>query len=110
MPCDIQGGPFKTQVKIQRLYLKFTKKHETRQRIAVCRENRGLIKDVPDFLDCVITCNESWVHYFNTKSKQESSHWKLHGSPRKKKVRQLKLAGKMHMVVVSIVEDPFIST
>ncbi len=42
--------------------------------VAACQENLCLIEDVPDFLDCIITCNESWVHYFKPKSKQESLH------------------------------------
>ncbi len=41
--------------------------------IAACLENLGLIEDVPDFLDHVITCDESWIHYFDPKSKQENS-------------------------------------
>ncbi len=38
------------------------------------KENLGLTKDVPDFLNHVITCDEIWVYYFNPKSKKESSH------------------------------------
>ncbi len=41
--------------------------------VARC-QNLSVIKDIPDFLNCVITCDKSWAHYFDPKSKQESSH------------------------------------
>ncbi len=44
--------------------------------VSACQENLSLIKDVPDFLNRVRTCDESWVHYFDPKSEQESSHRK----------------------------------
>ncbi len=82
---------------------------QMKDRVAVCQENLGLIEDVPNFLNRVITYNESWVHYFDPKSKQETSHWKSLGSPQKK-VHQQKLARNVRVVVFSTVEDPFIST
>ncbi len=42
--------------------------------VTVFQENLGLTEDVPNFLNHVITYDESLVHYFNPKSKQESSH------------------------------------
>ncbi len=60
-------------------------------RITVCQENLGLIKEVPNFLGLVITCDESWVHYFYPKSKQESSHWKSSSSPQKKEGAPVKI-------------------
>ncbi len=77
-------------------------------RITACQDILGLIEDVPDFLDHIITCDKSWVHYFDLKSKKESSHWKSPSSPRKK-VCQQKSVRKVHMVVFSTVEDLFIS-
>ncbi len=35
--------------------------------VAAYQENLGLIEEIPNFLDGVITCDESWVHYFNPK-------------------------------------------
>ncbi len=45
---------------------------ETSDCVAACQENLGLIRDVADFLGHVISCDETWVHYFNPKSKEES--------------------------------------
>ncbi len=51
--------------------------------VTACQENLRLVKDIFDLLDYVITCDKGWVHYFDPKLKQESSHWKSphHGSP-----------------------------
>ncbi len=45
----------------------------------LCHSVSGELKPnqgIPHFLDHVITCDKSWVHYCDPKSKQESSHWK----------------------------------
>ncbi len=57
-------------------------------------ENLGLIEDVPDFLDHVITCDESWVHYFNPKLKQESSHYCMSSSSPQKKCAPAEIGGE----------------
>ncbi len=50
-------------------------------RIAASQENLGLIETFLISSTMLITCDESWVHYLDPKSKQESSHWKSPGSP-----------------------------
>ncbi len=50
-------------------------------RVTACQENLDLIEDVPNFVNRVITCDESWVHYFDPKLKQGSLHWKSPGFP-----------------------------
>ncbi len=57
---------------------------QVNDRIAAYQENLGLIEDILNFLVHVISCDKSLVHYFDPKSKQESSHWKSPDSPQKK--------------------------
>jgi hypothetical protein len=40
--------------------------------------NRGGIR----FLDRIITTDESWFHYYDPETKQQSSQWKNCNSPR----------------------------
>jgi len=48
-----------------------------------------------DFLDPVITCDETWVHHFTPESKRASKQWKHADSPPPKKFRAIESAGKV---------------
>ena len=50
------------------------------------------------WLDRIITTDETWLHYFDPETKQESSVWKHRGSPAPKKARVSKSMGK-HMFI-----------
>jgi len=39
----------------------------------------------PNFLENVITCNESWFSQYDPESRLQSMHWKSPSSPRQKK-------------------------
>ncbi len=79
--------------------------------VAVCQENLGLIKDIFNFFNHVITCDESCVHYFDPKSKQESSQWKLAQFSMKKEGAAAKISGEgARGGFFWTVEEPFIST
>ena len=77
----------------------FLTRKQMQNRVKVCQEVLAVIEEQPDFLDRVITVDESWVHYYDPLTKQESSHWNTAGAPRKKKVRQQKSAGKVLMFI-----------
>ena len=47
-----------------------------------------------EWLDRVITTDETWLHYFDPETKQESSVWKHRGSPAPKKAKVSKSMGK----------------
>lgn len=51
------------------------------------------------FLDRIITTDESWFHYFEPESKQQSSVWKHKDSPPPKKAKVTKSMGK-HMFIL----------
>ena len=52
--------------------------------------NRGGIR----FLDRIITTDESWFHYYDPETKQQSSQWKNCNSPPPKKAKITKSLGK----------------
>ncbi len=52
-----------------------------------------------NFLSKVITCDETWVHYFNPKSQYESKVWRTSASPKTKRVCQQKLDNKVMLCV-----------
>jgi hypothetical protein len=43
----------------------------------------------------VVTMDKTWVHFFDPKTKQQSMEWKHRSSPRPKKFRVQKSAGKV---------------
>jgi len=47
-----------------------------------------------DFLDRIITCDETWVHHFTPESKRASKQWKHAHSPLPKKCRTISSACK----------------
>ena len=46
------------------------------------------------FLDRIITTDETWFHYYEQETKQQSSQWKNVDSPRPKKAKVTKSLGK----------------
>ncbi len=57
-----------------------------------------MIAEDPEILDRVIICDESWVHYYDPKTKIESDVWKSSSSPSVKKVQQQKSAEKVMLM------------
>lgn len=48
-----------------------------------------------DFLKSIVTTDETWVHFFNPESQQQAKEWRHPSSPRPKRTRQLRSAGKV---------------
>jgi predicted RNA-binding protein with PUA-like domain len=46
------------------------------------------------FLDRTITTDETWFHYYDPETEQQSSQWKNVDSPRSKKAKVTKSLGK----------------
>ena len=51
------------------------------------------------FLDRIITCDETWLYYYDPETKQQSSVWTVKGTAPPKKARVCKSAGK-HMCIM----------
>ena len=45
-----------------------------------------------------MTCDESWIYFYDPETKRQSSQWKHAGSPRPKKARQSKSSHKLLMI------------
>ena len=48
--------------------------------------------DPGDFIDRVVTQDETWVHHFDPESKMQSMRWKHPGSPIPRSLRELVIA------------------
>ena len=51
-------------------------------------------RDSNDFLSRLVTKDEPWLYHYDPKTKQQSMEWRHSGSPRPKKFRVQKSAGK----------------
>ena len=69
-------------------------------RAQICTELQQRLSDEGDsFLNKVITCDETWFHFFEPKSKQQSSILKHTWSPSPVKARLSKSVGKVMSII-----------
>jgi len=54
----------------------------------ICADILQNIENDPNFLENVITCDESWFLQYDPESKHHSMQWKSPSSPRQKKAQQ----------------------
>ena len=52
-------------------------------------------RDPNDFLSRLVTVDETWLYHYDPEIKQQSVEWRNSGSPRPKKLREQKSAGKV---------------
>ena len=64
-----------------------------------CREMVEMNNSDPTVPDALVTCDESWIYYYDPETKRQSSRWKHAGSPRPKKARQSKSTHKLLMIL-----------
>ena len=64
-----------------------------------CQSSRQLLEffrcDPNDFLSRLVTMDEAWLYHYDLETKQQSLEWRHIGSPRPKKFRVQKSAGKV---------------
>jgi histone-lysine N-methyltransferase SETMAR len=65
----------------------------------MCQNFLEKIEADPDFLNSVITCDESWLFQYDPETKQQSMQWETTHSPRPKKARMSKSKIKTMLVV-----------
>jgi hypothetical protein len=59
-----------------------TPEHRDRRLVAVTQLLQRYKREGAEFLDSIVTCDETWVHYFTTESKRASKQWKhIHSPP-----------------------------
>lgn len=87
---------------------------QKQHRVEVCRELKELCEHDPNFLDNVITGDESWIFEYDPESKKQSAEWHTTSSPRQKKARMSKSRMKSMLIVFfdakGIVHHEFVPT
>ena len=69
-------------------------------RVSVCGALLKLFRSKEDdFLSCLVTVDETWVHYYEPENKAQSRQWIGPGSPRPKKFKTQPSAGKVMATV-----------
>nr|XP_012145924.1 PREDICTED: putative uncharacterized protein FLJ37770 [Megachile rotundata] len=69
------------------------------RRVEVCQENLNMCESDPQFLNNVITGDESWIFEYDPETKRQSSEWHTPASPRPKKGRMSKSKVKTMLIV-----------
>ena len=69
-------------------------------RVQVCQNLLDrYAKEGSNFLNKIVTCDETWVHFFEPESKQQRSVWKHPSSPPPVKARLAKSMGKVMAII-----------
>ena len=68
-------------------------------RASVCSALLKRFRSKDDFLLCLVTVDETWVHYYEPENKAQSRQWIGPGSPRPKKFKPQPSAGKVMATV-----------
>ncbi|GFW95483.1 protein GVQW3 [Trichonephila clavipes] len=61
------------------------KQDQKELRVLRCQELLDLIQNEPDFLNSIVTGDESWMFEYDPESKRQSCEWHTKSSPRPKK-------------------------
>jgi len=72
---------------------------QMQRRVQVCTNTVQMSETIPYFLTSIVTCDESWIHDYDSLSKQQSSVWKHSNSPPPKKFRSSLSAGKVMLLL-----------
>jgi hypothetical protein len=65
----------------------------------MCQNVLEKTEEDPDFLNSVVTCDETWPFQYDPETKRQSMQWKTTHSPRPKKTRMSKSKIKKMLVV-----------
>lgn len=75
-------------------------KDQMRTRVTMCSQLLDKYRtDRDKFIDCFVTVDESWVHYYDPETKCQSREWRHRGSPPPRKFRVQSSAGKVMLTV-----------
>lgn len=68
------------------------------RRVIACQEMIARLYEDPNFLDRVVTGDESWVFEYDPETKRQSSEWHTKASPKSKKARMSKSRVKSMLI------------
>lgn len=90
-------------LKMRRVSAKFVPKLLTTEqkqlRLEIAQDMLDSANSNPNFLNTVITGDESWIYGYDPETKMQSSQWKHSTSPRPKKARQVRSQVKVMLTV-----------
>ena len=79
------------ELKMRKICAKFVgrvlREDQKERRCQDSREMVELINSDPAVLDALVTCDESWIYWYDPETKRQNSQWKYAGSRRPKKTR-----------------------
>ena len=96
--CELYTQLFARNWRCGRFARRVLREDQKERRCHDSREMVELINSDPAVLDALVTCDESWIYYYDPETKRQSSQWKHAGSPRPKKARQSKSTHKLLMI------------
>ena len=77
------------------------------KRVLISREILDLLTSEPNFLQGLITGDETWVIEYDLTTKRQSSEWHTFESPRPKKARMSKSRVKSMLIIFFIERELF---
>lgn len=87
---------------------------QKQHRLDTCHQLQQAVTEDPNYLNSIITTDESWVYGYDPETKLQSSQWKSPSSPRPKKARMSKSSVKTMLIVFfdinGIVHSEYIPT
>lgn len=96
---DIVTGEMQMRKVCAKLVPKILTDEQRELRVQRSQELLDLIENDPDFLNSVVTGDESWIFEYDPESKRQSSEWHTSESPRPKKARMSKSRVKTMLIV-----------
>ena len=94
LPKSIVHEIVTTELQVRKVCAKLVAKvlidEQKENRVSISRELLDRVRGNPDFLEQVITGDETWVFEYDPETKRQSSEWHTTGSPRPKKARMSK--------------------
>jgi len=94
------GSNIREDLDMRKLSAKWIPKcSEADQKRQRCQSSEQLLefcrRDASDLLSRLVSMNETWLYHYDPETKQQSMEWRHSGSPRPKKFRVQKSAGKV---------------
>ena len=103
LPKSIVHEIVTTELHMRKVYAKLVPKVLTNEqqenRVSISCELLDRVRGDPDFLEQVITGDETWVFEYDPEMKRQSSEWHTAKSPRPKKARMSKSKMKSMLIV-----------
>jgi len=82
-----------------------------RKRLDVCsRHLARYCEEGDNFLQQIVTGDETWIHHYEPKSKEQSMQWKHPSSPTAKKFKMQPSAGKLMLTIFWDSQGPILET